>query len=63
MIGELFNAMVDEIVGDDPATRRAAALPYIFSKYAGYAEGAGATLSAMTAPPPAPVPTPPAPRL
>jgi len=51
MIGELFNAMVDEIVGDDPATRRNAALPYLFAKHAAYANGLGGTLSAMAAAP------------
>lgn len=51
MIGELFNKMVDEIAGDDPATRRSAALPYLFAKHAGYAEGFNATMSAMTAAP------------
>ena len=57
MIGELFNAVVDEVIGDDPATRRAAALPYIFSKYVGAAHGTGVTLSELSAtpaPPPAP---------
>ena len=54
MIGELFNAMVDELLGDDPATRRCAALPYIFAKSAGYAYGTAAALS-TTAVPPAPM--------
>jgi hypothetical protein len=58
MIGELFNAMVKEAVGNDPETRRAAALPYVFSKYAAYSYGLGATLSAMsTMPVPAPAPS------
>lgn len=51
MIGELFNAMVDEIVGDDPATRSAAALPYLFAKHAGYLDATGATLSNLSAAP------------
>ena len=50
MIGELFNAAVDEIVGNDPSTRQAAALPYIFAKYAAYTNIA-------SNPAPAPAPT------
>ncbi|MCB9989907.1 MAG: hypothetical protein H6867_00825 [Rhodospirillales bacterium] len=58
MIGELFNAMVDEVFGDDPETRRNAALPYLFAKHAGYAYGTGAALAAVAAPRPMPAPTP-----
>lgn len=47
MLGELFNAMVDEVVGDDPATRRIAALPYLFSK-----ASIGATALSSAAPAP-----------
>ena len=51
MIGELFRAAIDEIVGDDPATRRAAALPYLATKYNAYAHGVADTLSNVSAAP------------
>ncbi|GEM_PF-2543846 len=58
MIGELFNAMIDEVFdGSSPATRRSAILPYLSTKYNAYAHGVGATLSAMASVPmPAPAP-------
>lgn len=56
MIGELFNAMIDEVIGDDPATRRSAALPYLFAKHAGGLKQAGAAMPAMSAAPLAPAP-------
>lgn len=34
MIGELIQGMFNEVVGDDPATRRSAALPYLFTAVA-----------------------------
>ena len=50
MIGELFNKFMDEVVGDDPATRRVAALPYLFAKHAAYAGATGDTLENIAQP-------------
>lgn len=35
MIGEIWHSVFNEVAGDDPQTRRAAALPYIFAVVAG----------------------------
>jgi hypothetical protein len=50
MIGELFNAVVDEVIGDDPATRQSAALPYIFAKASAFATSVGPALKERLVP-------------